>query len=57
MEKNDNISDVEFLFYLSGALKNGVDGRFVSLEHAASIFKKELKKAGFEITKKEGKEA
>jgi hypothetical protein len=52
-EKNSYVSAVEILYYLSGALKNAVDGRFLSLEHATSLFKAELRKAGLQIVKKE----
>lgn len=52
-KKENNISTVELLYYLSGALKNATDGRFLATEHASSIFKRELRKAGFEITRKD----
>ena len=41
----------EILFYLSGAFKNAVDGRFMELEHAKSLWKKCLIAAGHETSK------
>lgn len=38
---------------LANALKTASDGKFLATEHASSIFKKALKDAGFETTKKE----
>jgi len=51
MEKN-SISEIEALYYLSGVLKNGVDGRFLATEYASVILKRELRRLGFEVTKK-----
>lgn len=42
----------ESLFYLSGAFKNAVDGRFLSQEHASALFKNILRGAGFELPTK-----
>lgn len=52
-EQKNQVSSIEYLYYLSGILKNGVDGRFLATEFASAIMKRELRKAGFEITKKQ----
>jgi hypothetical protein len=51
-EQKDNVT-AEILYYLSGAFRNAVEGGFLAREHAASIFKANLRDAGYEVTKKE----
>jgi hypothetical protein len=54
MDKKTNKEvTAEILFYLSGALKNGIDGGFLAREHATSLFKTCLRNSGYEMPQKE----
>lgn len=50
---NSKSEQAEIIFYMSGAFKNAVDGRFLSQEHASALFKGLLRDAGYELAKKE----
>lgn len=43
----------EMLFYLSAALKNGVDAHILAPEHSSVILKNLLRELGIEAKKKE----
>lgn len=55
MNADKNTSYVDILYTLSCAFKNAIEGGFVSREQATTIFKNQLRVAGFEVAKKEEK--
>jgi len=46
-------SRAETLYHFAGALKLGVDGRFLAQEHATALMKNELRKFGYELPRRE----